>query len=171
MSIQNDPEEIWKEVFENYEISNLGRFRRAKDGIKSGRTHIGKVLSLTLYHTGYVAARPIIGGKIGKHYVHVLVAATFIGPKPDGMQVNHKNGIKSDNRVCNLEYVTRSDNVKHAYESGISKGSKARTTQQQIDSIREMHRSGVSFASMSKLTGVSAIHCSRIANGKSHAND
>lgn len=51
--------------------------------------------------------------------VHVLVMRTFCGPCPDGMEVNHKNGIKSDNLIDNLEYVTHDKNVKHAKSLGL----------------------------------------------------
>jgi hypothetical protein len=52
-------------------------------------------------------------------FVHRIVAAAFIGPCPDGLEINHKNGIKLDNRAENLEYTTRSANMKHAYDSGL----------------------------------------------------
>ena len=53
-------------------------------------------------------------GKSHNKYVHRIVAEAFLGPS-DGREINHKNGNKTDNRVENLEWVTRSENVKHNY--------------------------------------------------------
>lgn len=48
--------------------------------------------------------------------VHSLVMAAFVGPRPSpSHQVNHKNGIKTDNRLCNLEYVTSAENIAHSW--------------------------------------------------------
>jgi hypothetical protein len=52
--------------------------------------------------------------------VHVLVLETWVGPRPEGMVTNHKNGDKTDNRLENLEYVTQTENMKHSYAMGLS---------------------------------------------------
>lgn len=57
--------------------------------------------------------------------VHILVALVYI-PKPEGWdetwQINHKNGVKTDCRAENLEWVTPSENMRHAYRTGLNKG-------------------------------------------------
>lgn len=68
---------------------------------------------------GYVRIK-LDGEGMGKEfYVHRLIASAFIGDIPDGHVVNHKNCDKSDNRVENLEIISRGDNVRHAMASGL----------------------------------------------------
>lgn len=62
---------------------------------------------------GYSAVNLYVGGQIKQRYVHRLIASTFI-PNPDNLpEVNHKNEVKTDNRVENLEWISTKDNINY----------------------------------------------------------
>jgi hypothetical protein len=70
-------------------------------------------------HDGY---RKVMGRDRVKVYVHRLVAEAFL-PNPEGLpEVNHINGVRHDNRVANLEWVSHADNMRHAYSTGLNPG-------------------------------------------------
>jgi hypothetical protein len=78
-----------------------------------------------------------IGGKTP--HVHALVAEAFLGPRPIGHEVNHKNGIRTDASLSNLEYVTPSRNMSHAYEVGLqSRLRKRKLTPETVREIRKL---------------------------------
>jgi DNA-binding transcriptional regulator YiaG len=78
----------------------------------------GKVLA-QVNKQGYMAVA--IGHPVKPMRTNILVAMAWIGPRQDGIHVNHINGIKSDNRACNLEYATCSENHLHAFRTGLRK--------------------------------------------------
>lgn len=79
----------------------------------------GKVLTPKNNGYDYFSVCIYFNGKKLYEYIHRIVAKCFI-PNPDNKPcVNHINGIKSDNSVANLEWCTRSENVKHAYKNGL----------------------------------------------------
>lgn len=121
--------EIWKDVMGyegRYQVSNLGRvkslkrkfgcFGRAKTSFKE------IIIKPTTNSRGYVTMLLWDDGKIKGTTVHRLVATHFI-PNNNALEltVNHKNGIKTDNRVENLEWLTRGDNVRHGLKIGLKK--------------------------------------------------
>lgn len=113
--------EIWKEIegYENlYEISNLGRIRSLGRicNTKGGATQKKRprILTQEISIHGYCRIRLYdSNGNCKHHAVHRLVASTFIGPIPEGMQINHINEIKTDNRVENLEICTPKQNCNY----------------------------------------------------------
>ena len=111
-------EEIWKPIEwteGGYEVSNLGRVRSMKQyyGV------IARIMPATTQKKGYKAVMFHINGKAKCAKVHRLVAEAFI-PNPDNLpEVNHKDGNKGNNHVSNLEWCTRSHNVKHSYDTGL----------------------------------------------------
>lgn len=121
--------EVWKKTNSCpsfYEVSNLGNVRslsrviiggcRAK-GVKAEHLKSGKQHSIVVNDRGYCVVR--IGKK--NKYLHRLIAEAFI-PNPENKpQVNHINGVKTDNRIVNLEWATSRENVIHAHKTGLSK--------------------------------------------------
>lgn len=80
----------------------------------------GKRKQLKLYkdRDGYNTVFLTIGGIRRIHAVRRLVAYTFLGKRPQGLQINHKNGIRDDDRVGNLEYITSRENTLHGWARG-----------------------------------------------------
>ena len=70
---------------------------------------------------GYVRVELSNNGTSKKINVHKLVADSFIPNPNNKLFINHKNGIKNDNRITNLEWNTRSENSQHAYDIGLTK--------------------------------------------------
>ena len=105
-------EEIWKHIdnFPNYECSSMGRVRKNE-----------KILKFSVTEKGYLHIRMYKDGKQYTFRVHRLVYMVFIGPIPDKMEINHLNGIKSDNSIKNLELTTRLGNMQHAVVNGLIK--------------------------------------------------
>lgn len=101
--------EIWKDIpgYEDlYQVSNIGNIR-IKNYRKSGKPKIRKASN---NKCGYIGINLIKDGKAHYHLVHRLVYSAFIGTIPEGMQINHINEIKSDNRICNLNLMTPMEN-------------------------------------------------------------
>jgi hypothetical protein len=101
------------------EYKNTGYFI-SKNGIVTNKK--GKVLKqyrndLFVYYC--VVLR--INKKPKTFYVHRMLAETYLENPENKEFINHINGIKTDNRVENIEWVTRSENVKHCYDTGLKK--------------------------------------------------
>lgn len=99
-----------------YEISDRGRVRRSGNDALGRPRYIGRILALTLFKQGYVKINLYKNSQVKTKKVHCLVAEAFIGPKPLGMDTNHKDGNKTNNCISNLEYITRRANCRHALD-------------------------------------------------------
>lgn len=105
-------EEIWKEVVGYnglYQVSNMGRVRNAK----------GMIMSQKPSKDGYVRLLLFKDGKYKSEYIHILVAKSFIPNLYNKPEVNHIDANKRNNCVENLEWVTKSENHRHAVNMGL----------------------------------------------------
>ncbi len=165
-----------EEFKEAYEVSNLGRVRRTKGG--RGRCKAGRIMTQTHNYKGYVAVHLHYGGhNKASVSVHRLVTGAFLGPCPSGYEVNHRNGVKDDNRAVNLEYVTPSQNSKHRHDvlgypaspGAFKKGERhkmAKLTDRQVFEIKRLLREGIRQAEIARRFGVRPPNISKIANGQ-----
>ena len=98
--------------------------------------HNGKQKKLSKHNAGYL--RTCIDGRA--QYVHRLVAMKYIPNPENKREVNHKNGIKDDNRVCNLEWNTSSENTRHAIKTGLQNHDHLRKlTMLEVEEIRKKY--------------------------------
>jgi|DEB0MinimDraft_6_1074348.scaffolds.fasta_scaffold01595_11 hypothetical protein len=113
--------EIWKDIPEYegfYQASNLGNIRsldRIIDDKKSKRTYKGRILRQIEHSGGYKTVTLSKDGKAIPNYVHRLVMLAFKGFQK--LDVDHLNMNKKDNRLINLEYVSRLENIKRFVKS------------------------------------------------------
>ena len=110
--------EIWKDILGykgHYQASNLGRIKslknRKNNGILSDKSGDARYLGTMLCKDGIRI----------RYSIHRLIAETFIPNPENKSQINHKDGNRYNNFVGNLEWVTASENGKHAYRNGLAK--------------------------------------------------
>lgn len=157
--------EQFKEIVPKYEVSTYGN---VKSFMKNRK---GRLLTPRHNKNGYLCVYIWIGGKPKLYAIHRLVAQAFIPNPANKPEVNHINGIKSDNRVENLEWCTRSENRQHAYDTGLArqgeKHGRAKLTNDQARYIRE-NPDNLKGRVLAKKFGVSEMVISNIQRGKSY---
>lgn len=141
--------EIWKTIPEDfYEISSKGNIRRKNK----------KILKLQVDKDGYLYVVLSCSGKRPTKKIHRLVAEVFLPNPLKKPQVNHKDGVKSNNNVENLEWVTSSENINHAFKLNLKnqKGSKhngVKLTIEKINLFFKLRKEGITIKEIGKETG------------------
>jgi hypothetical protein len=147
--------EEWKPVegYEGiYEISNYGRVAV----LKNGERFIRKVNTATSYLSVSLRKRPQDTTQKSAN-VHALVAAAFLGKRPEGYIIRHLDGNRHNNRADNLAYGTPKENINDAIRHGTYKGSqngRAQLNEVTVKAIKLLLQKEVAVAEISKAIGV-----------------
>lgn len=152
----DESKEVWKDIpgYEGlYQASSMGRIASIRYGFK--------LMALVRNPTGYLQVAFRVNNKIKRGMVHVFVAKTFLDQCEDCTQVDHINNIKFDNRVENLQWITRSDNMKNNYTRGTTAIDKLKSKGKPVELF---DKDGNSIGVFSKLRDAAAYI------GTSHGN-
>lgn len=102
----------------HYEVSSMGRVKSVKRVLADGRMWREKILKPWHDGGGYKQVYLSKNAVATSRHIHFLVASAFLGPRPDGNEIRHLNGDNNDNRIANLAYGTKSDNMLDAVRHG-----------------------------------------------------
>lgn len=172
--------EVWKDVVGHkgrYKVSNLGRVKSLPrmsmyKGVPNARRVGFRILKLECRKDGYYAVS-LYKNSIRTHeLVHRLVALAFIPNLLNKLEVNHKNGIKTDNQIGNLEWATPKENSQHATRNGWcpdntgEKNGRAKLTKRKVRQIRRRLAAGESQMSIALDLGMGHSIISQIKLGQ-----
>jgi hypothetical protein len=168
--------ELWRVCasFPDYEVSDCGRIRRLTPG---KNTQPGLILKHRPDKDGYRKVTLTRESVQRGNFVHRLMWQSFNGPIPAGLQINHKNGVKDDNRLANIELVTPSENTRHGFRSlgrrpvlnpqlG-SKNGRAKLSEKDLPEVHRLRAEGWSQQRIADRLGVDQTSISRVLLGQS----
>lgn len=126
--------------------------------------HGGRWLKHGLTTTGYPMVMIFKDQRGRCEQIHRLVAQSWIGPAPEHRPcVNHKDGVKTNNRAENLEWCSKAENNAHAVRTGLRVNHK-KTPPEKVNSARQMLMNGAKGIDVAKALGLSKAWVSKIKN-------
>ena len=166
--------EIWKAIpgYEGfYSVSSLGRVRAEKrqvEGKLSSVRTLPQKLMIPTNNGGYLQVCLSRNKSQLCRKVHVLVMLAFVGERPDGLEVAHKNGIRHDNRLENLRYDTKFGNCQDKKLHGTQpRGTQIRRSKLTEEQVKAIRLDGRSSRKIGLEYGVHHQSISSIKNGTS----
>jgi hypothetical protein len=154
-SVPSATEERWlpHPTYVGYDVSSLGRVRSWKRVPQQGlEPHVMKPHPRG--PSGYLSvALSTAEGKVYR-YVHGLILETFVGPRPEGMESCHNNGIHTDCRAENLRWDTHSNNILDVIRHGNYRYPNSRLNEEQVRWAREQVRVGVPQRQVAAVLGI-----------------
>jgi len=172
-----------------YKVSSIKEMEQFKDeyGYKVDGSYIifnnGKIYSKykkrflkpTIRKNGYAYIRIYLNGEYNDYRVHTLIAKHFLKNPCKYKEINHKNCNKSDNNVKNLEWCSRSLNMKHAYENKLwqpfknEESNLCKLSNKVVQKIRTMYRNKIPQLKLAKLFNTTQGNISCIVNYKTRS--
>lgn len=119
-------------------------------------------MRLSPYKTkaGYLEVSTLYGDRRVKCLVHRLIGFAFVSGYEKGLSINHINGVKTDNRPENLEWVSLAENTRHQWRTGLvdlrgEKNPSVKLTTKQVVYIRRLYNEGIAAHTLAVIAGVS----------------
>lgn len=159
-----------------YEVSDWGRVRSLDHTDRRGQKRKGRFLSSGLNRYGYPQVGLSLHGKLKTFTAHRLVLTVFVGPRLEGMQCCHNDGVKANNHLSNLRWDTclsnMRDKAKHGTQSRMQGElhGQAVLIEQDIREIRARCANGESQRTVARSFGIGQTQVSRIVTGKRWAH-
>lgn len=165
--VLEEREETWRPINGFYAVSDHGRVKRTVGGPGAKP---GRILQPSTNKGGYEYVVMSVGGKRITKTVHSLVAVAFSGERPEGLEINHKDGCKTNNRSDNLEYVTQANNILHARVNGLycrgEDHGRSKLSAGDVNNIRHLLDCGEPCSAIARKFGVTRSAVSKIKHGK-----
>lgn len=178
---------IWREYFfmetfryipehENYMISDLGKVESiARTILKTDgtiQTYKSRMLSISISSNGYPCVTLTTKGKSRMYGIHSLIALAFLDKDyiSKGLIANHKDGIKKNSYLSNIEITTYSSNLIHAHQNGLNKNigethTYSKFSNQQIEEIKKLISEKVNLSIISEKYKISKVYLRQIRRG------